>query len=252
MSRAGRVAFRHPRQAVSWPGRFGQVIGQEYTDREAASRAAALVVASALQRRMRRQERAAAVIAGGSTPRACYRHLSGMRLEFSRINFVPSDERWLPGDAEDSNEHMIRTSLLGGAAAAADFMSFYQASTSASAVCELLEQRFRALPLPLAVTLLGIGDDGHFASLFPDLPAIADALDPQGGRCCVSGATAAGPHTRVSLTLSALTNSDEVLVLAFGDRKKRVIDEARAGDERYPLSALFAQTRAPVRVIWAP
>jgi 6-phosphogluconolactonase len=228
------------------------MIERNHQEREAASRVAAQAVAAALRRRLRGQEEAAAVIAGGSTPRACYGLLSRMKLDFSRVHFVPSDERWVPGDDDDSNESMLRSSLLGGRAADAHFMSFYQPSMGCREACQVLAKRFEKLPLPLAVALLGMGEDGHFASLFPDLPGLASALDPYAGDLCISGATAASPHARVSLTMRALTWSDEILLLAFGARKKKVIDAARAGEEKYPLTALFAQSRAPVRVIWAP
>ncbi len=192
------------------------------------------------------------MIAGGSTPRACYGLLSRMKLDFSRVHFVPSDERWVPADDDDSNESMLRSSLLGRRAADAHFLSFYQPSMSCREACRVLAKRFEKLPLPLAVTLLGMGEDGHFASLFPGLPGLAGALDPYAADLCISGTAAASPYKRVSLTMRALTWSDEILLLAFGARKKKVIDAARAGEEKYPLAALFAQSRAPVRVIWAP
>ncbi len=97
-----------------------------------------------------------------------------------------------------------------------------------------------------------MGEDGHFASLFPDAANLEEGLDVDSSELCIPVHTAASPHPRVSLTLSALSRSDEILLLLFGDRKREVYEAAKQTANGYPVFHLLRQKRAPVYVYWAP
>ena len=97
-----------------------------------------------------------------------------------------------------------------------------------------------------------MGTDGHFASLFPDAENLAEGLDLESRTLCLPVKTAASPHARISLTLAALSRSDEIVLLFFGDEKRVIYDKAKAGNARYPVTRLLRQKRAPVYVYWAP
>ena len=108
------------------------------------------------------------------------------------------------------------------------------------------------MPLPFACSLLGMGADGHFASLFPDAENLGEGLDLESSRMCLPVQTEASPYPRVSLTLSALSRSDEIVLLFFGEEKRRVFEKAKSGNARYPVTRLLRQKRAPVYTYWAP
>ena len=100
--------------------------------------------------------------------------------------------------------------------------------------------------------MVGMGTDGHFASLFPDADSLQVGLDPDSKRFYLPIRTTASPHPRMSMTLSALLKSDEIVLLIFGKDKLAVYEQAEAGDKTYPVAALIAQRDVPVSLYWAP
>ncbi len=217
-----------------------------------ASQAVAAHIATAIEKRLATAANAALVVSGGSTPLACYQQLADTALPWDRVHVLPSDERCVPLGHAASNETMIRQSLLQNRASGASFVSMYDGQAAPSDACESLRQKLETLPLPFAAVLLGMGTDGHFASLFPDRASPQEGLDPDGKEWCLLVETAASPHARISLSLSTLLRSEEILLLFFGEAKRQVFATARQGDRRYPVSQLLCQQRIPVRVFWAP
>jgi 6-phosphogluconolactonase len=222
-----------------------------FDSRETASIAAAERLADALQRRLDVQAEASLVVSGGTTPARCLEELSGVPLEWQRVHVLLSDERWVPGDDPDSNEAMIRKTLLQNCAAHANLLPIYDDTDTASR-CQSLETDIRAIPFPFASALIGMGEDGHFASLFPDFEDLKIGLDVDYEGLCLPVSTAASPHPRLTLTLAALSRSDEVVLLFFGDAKRDVYEQAKLASNGFPVSRLLLQKRAPVHVYWAP
>ena len=223
-----------------------------FDTREEASRAAATRLQSALERRLATGGEASLVISGGTTPADCLRELAAANLDWKRVHAVLSDERWVPADSADSNEKLAREWLLTGAAAAANLHSVFRPRMSVDERAAQLDQELRQHPLPFAGALLGMGADGHFASLFPDAENLASGLDPDSPVLCIPVRTKASPHARISLTLSALSRSDEIVLLIFGDEKRDVLRAAAEPASTLPVSRLLVQKRAPVHVYWAP
>ncbi len=224
----------------------------QYENRQAASEAAAAHIVAALERRLADGAEAALVVSGGTTPVAAFQSLARQPLSWGSVSILPSDERWVAPEHDDSNEKLVRDTLLIGEAAPATFVPLYAEGTSAEQHVPTLDAKLGALPTPFACSLLGMGTDGHFASLFPDAEGLAAGLDPDNDARCMSVRTAASPHPRMSLTLSALLDSDSIVLLVFGDEKLAVLDRARSDRDAYPVSRLLQQDRTPVEVFWAP
>jgi len=223
-----------------------------FESREAASVAASSRITDALRRRLAAQASASLVVSGGTTPVRCFADLGTRDIDWPRVGVLASDDRWVPADHDDSNEKLIRENLLVGTAAAADFMPYYSPDQTIQDRCEELDTSILSAPFPFACALLGMGADGHFASLFPDADNLATGLDLESTTLCLPIRTQASPHLRVSLSLAALSQSDDIVLLFFGDDKRAVYEAAKNGDKRYPVSRLLLQERTPVHIYWAP
>lgn len=224
----------------------------EFETREEASVAAAARIRDALAHRLENQKAATLVVSGGTTPARCFQELAHLEIEWDRVNVLASDDRWVPSDHEDSNEKLIRNNLLVNGASIAGLLPFFKADTPIEVRCAELDREIRFMPFPFACSLLGMGADGHFASLFPDADNLVEGLDLESQRLCLPVQTEASPYPRVSLTLAALSRSDEIVLLFFGEEKRRIFEKAKAGNARYPVTRLLRQKRAPVHVYWAP
>ena len=206
---------------------------QAYTDREDTSLAAANTIAAALDRRLSAADRATLVVSGGSTPGGCLAALSEIDIDWSRVRVMLTDERCVPLDDPASNERMVRETLIRGRAREARFVPLVAGS-------------LESLATTFAVALVGMGEDGHFASLFPDLPDLATLSDVTAEPAVSQVSTSASPVPRLTMNLAALARADERILLVFGEAKRAII-EAPQG---YPVEALLAQQ--PLTICWAP
>ena len=223
-----------------------------FESRDEASVAAARHIARRLTVRLNDAGKTSLVVSGGTTPARCFAELSEIALDWNKVHVLLSDERWVPPDHDDSNEKLVRESLLVNAAKAAQLLPVFAAGADIGKRCEALGEEIRALPFPFACALLGMGEDGHFASLFPDAGNLQQGLKTDSQLLCMPVTTAASEHPRVSLTLAALSRSDEVVLLIFGDGKREVYEQAKQKGSELPVAQLIRQKRTPVNVYWAP
>ena len=215
----------------------------------AADAAVALAadVATALSEAIARRGHASLVVPGGRTPLPFLEALSHQPLDWSRVLVSPSDERWVDADHPDSNELLLRTNLLRNAAATARLIPLKTADTIPEAAIGECASRLATLPRPLDVVVLGMGLDGHFASLFPDAPELGAALRPD-GPVVAAMRPPSSPVPRISLTLAFLLDSRGIALLTGGADKARVLEQAAAlpGDPRLPVSLLLGQRQVPL------
>jgi 6-phosphogluconolactonase len=219
-----------------------------FDTREEASASLAAEICETLTDALAAHGRATLVVSGGSSPVAFFRHLRRLPLSWERITVVPSDERVVPLDHADRNEAMIRRELLQGPAAGASLRGLLPASGSTANLPQLAE----TLPASFDAVVLGMGTDGHTASLFPGAPELEAALrSPE--PLALLNVPGLGTQ-RVSLTPAALLATRRIDLLIFGPDKRAVYESAAAGDEagEYPVRCVLRQNRVPVRVFWAP
>lgn len=233
---------------------MGKIDFQAFDSRAEASAAAAALLAELVRMGLSSSPHAQAslVVSGGSTPGPCFDLLSRESMDWSRVTVTPSDERWVPADHPDSNERLIRTRLLRNRAAGGKVLPLYRAGAEAAQAPPLVQAGLADTAQPFSAVLLGMGEDGHFASLFPDFEHLPAALDPATPEPCIVVQTASSPHLRISLTLSALLNSEHIVLLIFGWKKRGVFEAAQGGGSAYPVEALLRHSGKPVTVIWAP
>jgi 6-phosphogluconolactonase len=203
-----------------------------FNDRDSASASAAQLIVACLNAQLQQQDRASLMVSGGSTPSACFKALSETDIPWSRIDITTTDERDVPTAHPDSNEKMVHEKLMVSNAACANFV-------------KLGTDRTRGLR-PFACTLVGIGEDGHIASLFPDSPQLEDGLHSTAAVIKIT--TPSSPYDRTSATLNTLCASNLIIMLAFGDTKRKLLD----APEDHPVAHLYSQQITPVRTLWAP
>ncbi len=177
--------------------------------------------AEAIALTIREREATRFALAGGSTPRGCYEHLARLELPWGRITVFFGDERCVPPFDPESNFELARQALLGRVAPASVHRIPAELGPERAAA------RYEPLvaEAPLDLVLLGIGPDGHTASLFPGNAALQAStyVAP------VFGAPKPPPQ-RVTLTLRALREAGRVIVLVAGRDKSEAVRRALAGE----------------------
>jgi 6-phosphogluconolactonase len=227
---------------------------RRYPDSAALTEALAAEIIAALEDGLRRGASASLVVSGGRSPMALFEKLSNAVLEWRQIWIALTDERWVDASSSDSNEHLVRAQLLRNAAAKANFVGM---KTDAAQPHDAVASSWSAiapLPRPFDYVLLGMGEDGHMASLFPQSPGIAGAIDSLQAPGCVAMIAPVAPHARMSLNLSALLDARRIGLLIIGAGKWATYQRAAASGPvvDMPVRALLRQQQVPVSVYWAP
>ncbi len=221
-----------------------------FPDPEAAAQAAA----DAIVAQLRPPGPKRLLVTGGRGPGPVFDRLAKTDLDWARVTVTLSDDRFVTADSPDSNERLVRRRLLQDHAAGAAFLPLKGAGPAPADDAAAVAPKIAAL-LPFDATLLGMGDDGHIASLFPNMPGIVQALDLSAETVAI-GVTQAGmpPYLpRISLTARALFDAAVIILLVGGDGKRALIERVLA-DPSFapPVSALLSQTQSPVRILWSP
>ena len=229
-------------------------VNKEFQDRESlvvelAGRIAALLAAG-----IRTNGKASLAVSGGSTPVVLFKHLAGMDIPWQDVVVTLVDERWVEPTENDSNERLVQNHLLQSKAAAATFIGMKNAAPTAAAGEAECERRLQKAPLPFDVLILGMGGDGHTASLFPGADKLAAATEMDSGRSCMGLAPLTAPHERMSLTLPAILNSRQIFLHIVGQDKKHVLKKANTdGPAReLPIRFILRQQITPLSIYWAP
>jgi 6-phosphogluconolactonase len=220
-----------------------------FPDPDAQAQAAATATLAALAAGLAARGHATLVATGGRSPGLTYDRLAQADLDWGRVTVSLSDDRFVPPTDPDSNEGLVRRRLLVGPAAAATFQPLSCAVPTPEAAAQAAEPHLHALA-PWDMLLLGMGEDGHLASLIPGDPDLGANLDPAGSRFVVPVPAGIGtpPLARISLTLRALLAARATLILIAGEARRAIVERGSG----LPVHALLKQAKAPVRVLWTP
>jgi 6-phosphogluconolactonase len=221
---------------------------------EAASAVLAAQIATALRSALAARATALMAVPGGRTPAALFRALRGAALDWDRVRVTLTDERWVAHDDPASNAALVRRELLADAAAHAVFVPLYNAAPTAAEGAASSWRAIAGTGLPFDAVVLGMGEDGHFASLFPESPGIVQALDPAAAPGCVAMRAPSAPAERLSLNLAALAGTRQLNLLVTGAGKLSLLESVAASPRgsAWPVAALLALRDPEVEVLWAP
>jgi 6-phosphogluconolactonase len=189
------------------------------------------------------------VVSGGKTPIALFKTLSKMEISWDKVTITLADERCVPVTDESRNERLVKQFLLQHHAAQAHFLSLYDEEHEG---LDRVEPNIGALPTFDAV-VLGMGEDGHTASLFPCANELSMGLDDNAASVLfVTPKTA--PHQRVSLSKKRLLDSRVIFFHLLGQNKLAVLHQAMAQHDPMimPVSAFLNNHHANIQVMYAP
>jgi len=206
---------------------------------------------------IKNDNRAVICVSGGSSPKPAYQHLSTLPLAWDKVDVVMVDERWVEPSHEKSNETFIKQTLLQNEAKQANFFPMKNVHSTAIEGQVECEHSFQSLKQPFDITILGMGPDGHTASLFPNAQGLENALSTSDLVCAIEAikSEVTGDITqRLSLSLHGIKQSKVVKLLISGEEKLAVYKQAKCGGkvEDMPLRAILNQTDVEVQVYWAP
>ncbi|WP_353328623.1 6-phosphogluconolactonase [Chitiniphilus shinanonensis] len=225
----------------------------EYASKDELDHQLAETIAQALAAAIAARGQASAAVSGGRTPAGMFKALSEKDIDWSRVSLTLVDERWVPVEHADSNERTVRQNLLVNRAAAARFVSPVSAADTPHAGQAEIEARFATLPQPFDVLILGMGDDGHTASLFPEAPELEAACASTTLVAAVTPPVA--PHRRITLTLPTIAKAREVIVHITGEGKKALLHTALTEDKpvtaQYPIRRVLDAVAGEKHVFWA-
>jgi len=223
---------------------------------DGAAQAALLAEAIAVELNvaLARGATASLVVSGGRTPAAMFALLAAQPLDWARVQVTLADERWVAQDDPASNETLVRNALLRGHAAAAQFIGMKNDAPTPAAGAAAAWHSIDAMAQPFDVVILGMGDDGHTASLFPGSAGLGAALDAAAAPACVAMQPVDAPHARLSLNLAALLRARRICIQISGAGKWQVYQRALAAGpvEEMPVRAILRQRSVPVDVYWCP
>ncbi len=210
----------------------------------------ALKVARQLSDAIDARGAATLVVSGGRSPVAFFQHLAKQTLDWSNVVISLADERWVPVEHADSNAGLLKRYLLQGPAAGAKFLSLYSAQANLEDAAQYADRLLAELPA-IDVLVLGMGDDGHTASLFPDSPNLAEALQADGSRRCWPMLAPTVPHQRLTMSRALLASAQFTVLSISGQSKLTTLSAALAGDDvaAMPIRAFLQPT---LEIYWCP
>jgi len=219
-------------------------------DGNALAQSLAKRVAEALNQGLQSRGTASLMLSGGRSPIAFFEALSGYALDWHQVQVGLVDERWIAPDQEGSNEGLLRRYLLRNAASNAQLMSLYDARLSPEQAAQRAGQRLAALKHPIDVLVLGMGDDGHTASLFPDSPGLTKALAKDCAEIYLPMQAPVEPRQRISLTYPPLISAQLRCLAIQGASKLETLHTALSVEpEQMPVRAFLDQ---PLDIYWCP
>ncbi len=219
---------------------------QEYADRDLLAIDVANALAGDLEAALLHHDTVAFAVPGGTTPGPIFDNLCAADLEWDRVRVLPTDERCVPSNSERSNERLIRERLLTSRASVAEYVPLYVPSDNPEDVLPEIESLIEPV-LPLAVLVLGMGEDMHTASLFPGMPGLAEALDSHAPTLSIAR-TEVQPEPRITLTAPVLDGALSKHLVIYGEAKRQALERAMTlPPEEAPIAAVLSG----ISVHWA-
>ena len=190
-------------------------------------------------------------VPGGKTGAAIYGRLAKQKLPWKKVTIIPTDDRLVAVDSELSNVREIARAFLPLGARVVPLTS--EAASDYRAAGNAADARLQDLPWPPDLAWLGMGTDGHTASIFPG-PDMQSALDAPKARRAIGVLPDADEGPRVTLTRAAILSARTILVTITGQEKRELLEQAIADGQssKLPIGRVLAEVDQPIDIHWCP
>ena len=216
----------------------------------ALAQSLAQAVASCLQEALAARPRASLAVSGGRTPAAMFQALSNMQLDWQRVDITLVDERWVAEDEDGSNAALVKANLMQNLASKANFIPMYNGAENNLAGVPQCQQDLAAMSRPVDVMILGMGNDGHTASLFPHCPNLQQAMAVDNPALCAATTAPVEPTQRMTWTGQQIHLARHKFLHLVGDDKLDTL--AQAMQLRSPTKMpIFAFLQRPIEIFWS-
>ena len=201
--------------------------------------------ATALQNDLTKKQKATLVVPGGNTPRHYLPALANCLLPWDKITITLSDERWVDVNTDESNENLVTKHLLTHLPQHTNFVGLKTEHTTPFDAVDEIHQRLDNISQPFSLTVLGLGEDGHIASLFPGM----NPDDQTTTQHCIAVDQPIAPSPRISLSLNTLALSQHIALVVVGKTKRQLLDQlSKHPDPQIPLAWLLQRSQSPITV----
>jgi len=209
-------------------------------------------IAQTLAQDIEHKGRATLLVSGGSTPLNLFKLLSNADIEWSKVTVSLVDERFVPDGHKDQNGELVKANLLQNKALKAQFIPLVQNAEDATSNLDQVRSSFSSNHFPLSVVILGMGTDGHTASLFPAAPELDEGMDLNQSEWLMITNPKVAPHQRITFTRKALLNTNRLILHCYGQEKALILKEAeqKLDYHIYPIAAFMGQDMIDLEVYW--
>jgi 6-phosphogluconolactonase len=205
-----------------------------------------------LQKDIEARGQASLLVSGGSTPKALFNTLSQRLIDWQKVVVSLVDERFLPDGHSDQNGELVKAHLLQNEARKAEYQPMVQDAQDIDRNMQLLKTAVQRIKRPFSVVILGMGGDGHTASLFPESPQLdaGMAMDQDEDLLVTDPVTA--PYQRITFTRKALLHTHRLFLHCYGEEKQQILTHAlqQEGYLPYPIGGFNGQDGVELEVFW--
>ena len=236
--------------------RLGEILTRHrlktFEHRPELERAMVSSICSIINKAIAYQGHASLALSGGSTPKDMFNSLSQADLDWKNVTISLVDERWVNNDSHQSNERMFRECLIKNKAAKASFVGMKSAFENIDEGVLDYESKLNTnIPLPFDLVILGMGNDGHTASWFPDAEELPIAMDINSKKLVVSTRPASQSTDRITLSIVSVMGAKNIFLHITGDRKKQVLKSDINDNSCLPIHQALDLLPQSVDIYWA-
>jgi len=200
---------------------------------------------------IKKRGRASMAVSGGSTPVPLFVALSHLDIDWSKVDLTLVDDRWVESDHKDSNELLVKSHLIKNKAVNVNFVPLKNNASTAKEGRASSEEALKSFTLPFDIVVLGMGADGHTASLFPCSEEIRPAMDLDNNDCLVATTPTSAPYERLGMPAKAIMDAKRVFLHLNGSSKLHTLEKAMDLKDAFKMP-IFAFLDDGLDIYWSP